>query len=98
MANAQLAQTKPVASKHLTPAQAKHIALLVAQIHSTQIALDAAQRAKDAAQSNADAFLIYCAEENGIDLGADGWTFVQNELRFVQMPAVPAHNGNGKDG
>lgn len=95
MTNAQTAQTKPVASKNLTVAQAKHLSLLVAQINSAQIALDAAQKAKDVALSNADNFLIYCAEENEIALGVDGWTFAQNELRFVQMPVVAYKNGDG---
>lgn len=95
--------------KTLSSAQRKHLLGLAAQLSNAQTALEAAKRAADVAQANADAFLVYCAEENGVDLGAHGWRFSQEEMAFVQVtderPTVgrmekaaeiaPMQNGSG---
>ena len=86
---------KRLATKELSPAQQRHIAYIVTEIRVAQLALDAAKKQLELAQNNADSFIVYCAEENKVALGVDGWSFAQQELKFVQF-AAPHLNGNGK--
>lgn len=80
--------------KILSAAQRRYVALLVAQINSAQVAHDTAKKALEAAQNNADNFILYCAEEMGITLGVGGWEFSSNELAFIHRQAA-GNNGNG---
>lgn len=79
------AQSKPAERVELTAAQKKHIVALATQIALAQQAHDAAKKALDVVQANADAFILYCAEEKGVVLGSDGWGFAQAELSFVRF-------------
>jgi len=61
--------------KHLSAAQRDHLAQLIAEMKATEAA---AQR-----------FLRYLAAEHEVTMGADGWLFDVDNLRFVQ-DCVPA--------
>jgi hypothetical protein len=56
--------------KHLSTAQRDHLAQLIAEMKATE---QAAQR-----------FLRYLAAEHEVVMGADGWLFDVENLRFVQ--------------
>lgn len=47
---------------------------------------DKAQAAVMHAQDAANEFVLACAENEGIQLGQDGWTFDQENLEFVCLP------------
>jgi len=45
-----------------------------------------ARAAVDAAQNAANEFIAACAEDQGISVGQDGWTFDVDRLEFVRIP------------
>lgn len=71
-------------NKPLTPAQREHFNVLISQLAAAENELNAAQRIKDTAQNNANGFIVYCASEQGVPIGREGWEFSQAEMRFVQ--------------
>lgn len=72
----------------ITPAQQQQIRRLIAQLERAQLEFEAAQRMRDVIQTNANNFIVYCAEEHSIALGAGQWAFDQNSMSFVPMPAA----------
>lgn len=88
MAQTQDQNKGQASDKALSAAQRRYVTLLVAQINNAQIAHDAAKKALEAAQNNADNFILYCAEEMGITLGVGGWEFSSNELAFIHRQAA----------
>lgn len=68
-------------------AQQQQVKRLIAQLERAQMEFEAAQKVRDIIQANANNFILYCAEEQGIALGA-GWALDQNSMSFVRMPAV----------
>jgi hypothetical protein len=61
----------------LSAAQQRYLTQLVAVLERTHAAATSAQAA-------ANDFVGYCAEEAGVKLGTDGWTFDQTAMAFVQ--------------
>jgi hypothetical protein len=99
-ANGSPLGAQPTASSQrvpLTPAQQKQIVRLAGVIGRADIALQAAQEASEVAQGNASAFVGYCAEEHGINLGIDGWRFDQGSLSFVKVLNVGGGEGDPLD-
>lgn len=93
--------TKPSAPKILSVAQQKQFMRVVNALNTAQGNHDKAQAIADAtgqalgaAQAQANNFVAYCAEEMGVTLGADGWTFNQGRMAFEQV--LPS-NGNGAE-
>lgn len=79
-------------NKPLTAAQQKHLratvtALIVAKAahDKAQAVAEATRQARDTAQTQANNFVAYCAEEMGVPLG-NGWTFNEAMMAFEQMP------------
>lgn len=64
----------------LTSAQQRHAERLVAE-------LNRAAAAQQTALAAANGFIAYCADEHGIKVGVDGWTYNQGLMRFERVPA-----------
>lgn len=76
---------KEESARELTPAQRRHIGLLITQLHRAEFEIEARQEARDTAQRNANQFILYCAEDLGVPLGKDQWHFDQERMAFVQV-------------
>ena len=68
----------------LTSAQEKQLLRLVSVLGRATERQKAAQEALDLAQASANDFIVYCAEEAGIQLGSE-WTFDQARMSFVRQ-------------
>lgn len=93
-ANAPVGERDKVATEiAITPAQQQQIRRLIAQLERAQLEFETAQRMRDVIQANANNFIVYCAEEHGITLGAGQMAFDQNSMSFVPMPVEGHEKG-----
>jgi len=72
-------------SHRLTPFQEKYMRRLIANFERARAAVEQAQNA-------ANDFIVACSEEQGIQIGAGGWTFDIDALEFMRIPQ-PAQDG-----
>lgn len=77
----------------ITHAQQQQIRRLIAQLERAQLEFETAQKVRDVIQANANNFILYCAEEHGITLGAGQMAFDQNSMSFVPMPVEGHEKG-----
>lgn len=58
---------------------------------------DRAKAGVQQAQDAANEFITACAEEEGIALGMDGWTFDLDNLEFVKVPQLDGPSDDGEE-
>jgi len=66
-------------TRHMSAFQVKYVKRLVANFERAKASVDAAQNA-------ANEFIVACGEEQGIQIGQDGWTFDIDSCEFVRVP------------
>lgn len=64
-------------ARQMSAFQRKYMRRLIAQFERAQEAVGAAQNA-------ANEFIVACAEDAGITVGQDGWSFDQEAIEFVR--------------
>jgi hypothetical protein len=65
--------------RSITAAQKKYIERLIMQFEKAREVLATTQ-------NNANDFIVYCADEQGIKLGEGSWQFDQETMEFIKPP------------